>query len=124
MARIGPTCFSTADSDSDNAAAMPGLLLPWSYDVFAETAATEPPWYAYVLGLTGILFALSTVLVGIAGRAAGWLAAAVVVAGASFPLAFALGDTAGHVAWLVPWLVVAVALAARRGGSGERALVS
>lgn len=85
----------------------------WSYDVFGPTAPAEPPWYAYIIGLTGILFALSTVLVGIAGRAAGRLAAVVVVAGASFPLAIVLGDTTGHVAWLVPWLVVAGALAGR-----------
>lgn len=82
----------------------------WSRNIFAAGEKGEPPWYAYVLGLSGILFALGTVLVGFAGRSFGWLAIAVLVAGASFPLVFALGDTAGHVAWFVPWLVFSVGL--------------
>ncbi len=82
----------------------------WSYDVFGPGTPADPPWYAYVIGLSGVLFAVSTIVVGIAGRSAGRLAAAAIVAGVSFPLVFALGDTAGHVAWLVPWLVLSVGL--------------
>lgn len=84
----------------------------WSYDVFDPALdEEEAPWYAYVIGLSGILFALGTVLTGIAGRAAGRLAAVAVVAGATFPLVFAMGDdTLGHVVWFVPWLVLAVGL--------------
>lgn len=63
-------------------------------------APADPPWYDFVIGLSGLLFAVSTILVGIAGRRAGHLASAAIVAGVSFPLVFALGDTCGHIAWL------------------------
>lgn len=82
----------------------------WSYDVFGPGTPADPPWYAYVIGLSGILFAVSTIVVGIAGRSVGRLAAAAIVAGVSFPLVFALGDTAGHVVWLVPWFLLSVGL--------------
>jgi len=82
----------------------------WSFDVFADEMS-DPPWYAFVIGASGILFALGTLLVGLSGRRSGRLATAVILAGALFPLAFILGPTAGHLAWLVPWLVVAVGLA-------------
>jgi hypothetical protein len=94
----------------------------WSYDVFGPGTPAEPPWYAFVLGLSGLLFAVSTILVGIAGRSAGRLAAAALVAGVSFPLVFALGDTAGHVAWLVPWLVLSMGLTRARSQAASAGL--
>jgi hypothetical protein len=92
----------------------------WSFDVFAADAG-DPPWYAYVIGASGILFALATVLVGAAGRSAGRLSTAVILGGATFPLAFALGPTAGHVAWLVPWMILAVGLARGMAADSARA---
>lgn len=88
----------------------------WSYDVFGATASTEPPWYAFVLGLSGLVFAVSTLLVGISGRSAGRLAAAPIIAGLSFPLVFGLDDTLGHAAWLSPWLALAIGLVLARSG--------
>ena len=96
----------------------------WSYDVFGPGTPADPPWYAFVIGLSGLLFAVSTILVGIAGRSAGRLAAAALVAGVSFPLVFALGDTAGHVAWFVPWFVLSMGLIrarSQRAAAGARA---
>lgn len=81
----------------------------WSLDIF-DSETTGAPWYAYVIGLSGMLFALGTILVGVTGRSAGRLAAVVILGGAAFPLAFALGPTAGHVAWLVPWMIIAIGL--------------
>jgi hypothetical protein len=83
----------------------------WSRELFGSDEIDTPPWYAYVLGVSGILFAVGTFLVGVAGRRAGRLAIAAVLAGATFPLALGLGDTAGHVVWLTPWLVLAIGLA-------------
>lgn len=87
----------------------------WSFDVFApENDAIDPPWYAYLLGLSGVLFALGTILVGIAGRPSGRLAAAAILGGAMFPLVFALepslGHAGAHLVWLVPWMVLAAGL--------------
>lgn len=88
----------------------------WSFDVFAGDGEFEPPWYAYVLGLSGILFALGTILVGIAGRSSGRLSVAVILAGALFPVVFALQEPLGfagaHIVWLVPWMVLAAGLIA------------
>jgi hypothetical protein len=88
----------------------------WSFDVFAGDGEFEPPWYAFVIGLSGILFALGTILVGIAGRPSGRLAVAVILAGALFPLVFALQEPLGfagaHIVWLVPWMVLAAGLIA------------
>ncbi len=96
----------------------------WTYDVFADAAAS-PPWYAIVLGLSGILFALGTVLVGIAGRSGGRLAVAVILAGALFPAVLALSSVshaAGHIIWLVPWMVLAAGLIAAPAERPGRAL--
>jgi hypothetical protein len=87
----------------------------WSYEVFDPSLeGVDPPWYAYVLGAAGILFALGTLLVGIAGRTGNRLAVAVIAAGAAFPLVFVLRDVLGeagaHAVWLAPWMVVAVGL--------------
>ena len=88
----------------------------WSFDVFAGDGEFEPPWYAYVLGLSGILFALGTILVGIAGRSSGRLAVAVILAGALFPVVFALQEPLGfagaHIVWLLPWMALAAGLIA------------
>lgn len=87
----------------------------WSFDVFGAEGPADPPWYAYVIGLSGFLFALGTVLVGLAGRAAGRIAAAVVLAGVLFPAVFVLQDVShavGHIVWLAPWGVLAAWLAA------------
>ncbi len=98
----------------------------WSFDVFAGDAELEPPWYAYVLGLSGILFALGTILVGIAGRSGGRLAVAVILAGALFPAVFALESSLGfagaHIVWLVPWMVVAAGLIATPADQRRRGL--
>ncbi len=88
----------------------------WSFDVFAGDGAFEPPWYAYVIGLSGALFALGTIVVGIAGRSSGRLSVAVILAGALFPAVFALQEPLGfagaHIVWLVPWMVLAAGLIA------------
>ncbi len=89
----------------------------WSYDVFASDSAVETPWYAYVMGLTGIIFALGTLLVGIAGRRSGGgrLAVAVILAGALFPALFVLqplGHTVGHMVYFAPWMALAIGLTA------------
>ncbi len=88
----------------------------WSFDVFAGDGEFEPPWYAFVLGMSGVLFALGTILVGIAGRSSGRLAVAVILAGALFPAVFALQEPLGfagaHIVWLMPWMVLAAGLIA------------
>lgn len=82
----------------------------WSFNPMADEAA-GPPLYLIVLGLSANLFALGTVLVGIAGRRAGLPAAAVIVAGLLYPLVLfplqPFGTTAGHVIWLAPYAVLA-----------------
>jgi len=100
----------------------------WSLDVFAGEAELNPPWYVYVLGLSGVLFAVGTLLVGIAGRSTGRLAVAVMLAGAMFPAVFALQEPLGfagaHIVWLVPWMVLAagmIAAPADRSRAGLRA---
>ena len=93
----------------------------WSYDVLDPSVEGEPPWYAYVIGASAILFALGTILVGIAGRGSR-LAVAVIVAGALFPVVFVLesllGFAGAHALWLVPWMVLAVGLVRGPGGEG------
>ena len=92
----------------------------WSFDVFAGDGEFEPPWYAYVIGLSGILFAVGTILVGIAGRSGGRLAVAVILAGVMFPAVFALqsplGFAGAHIVWLLPWTVLAAGLIAASAG--------
>ncbi|MGH2899861.1 MAG: hypothetical protein ACRDMZ_14400 [Solirubrobacteraceae bacterium] len=88
----------------------------WSFDVFAAEQANYFPWYVAVLALSGLLFAVGTVLVGVAARPAGWLAAAAILAGVMFPAVFALqeplGDAGAHLVWLAPWLALALGVAA------------
>lgn len=91
----------------------------WSFDVFGD-GDFQPPWYAYVLGLSGILFALGTALVGIAGRSAGRIAVAAILAGALFPAVFALQEPLGfagaHIVWLLPWIALSVGLIIQPAG--------
>ena len=99
----------------------------WSYNPFDASVTAAAPWYGYVSGGSALLFALGTVLVGVAGRRAGWLAAAVVAAGAVFPLVFFLGEflsdevlsestgeLLGHLIWVGAWLALALGLAMSR----------
>lgn len=99
----------------------------WSYNPFSEeNAELAPPWYAYVLLASGMLFAIATVLVGVAGRARRPLWLGLVAAGVLYPAVFALqgplgattGVLVGHVLWLGVWLAVAVAMVV--GGSRSR----
>ena len=86
----------------------------WSYDVLDPDVEGDPPWYAYVIGASAILFTLGTLFVGIAGRAGGRMAVAVILAGVLFPIVFvaesALGFAGAHTVWLIPWMVLAVGL--------------
>lgn len=83
----------------------------WSFDPLADPSA-EPPWYLMVIGLSANVFSLGAILVGIAGRAAGWPAAAVALGGALYPLLLfpiqPFGVTIGHLLWLLPWLALGV----------------
>ncbi|HEV2755126.1 MAG TPA: hypothetical protein VG318_05040 [Actinomycetota bacterium] len=94
----------------------------WSYDIFDPSLeGDEAPWYAYVIGASGILFALGTLLVGIAAWGRSRLAVAAILAGAMFPLVFILetplGAAGAHSVWLAPWMLlsVGVAMGADRG---------
>jgi len=90
----------------------------WSYDPFGAGADAAPPWYAYVIGLSAFIFAVGSILTGIAARSAGWLAVAAVLGGVLFPMTFVMqglyghdpGDLLGHLIWIVPWLALAVGL--------------
>lgn len=104
----------------------------WSYNPFADTSTAAPPWYAYVIGASGILFAVGTVLVGVAARKAGWLSATVVAAGLVFPFVYILqvplgetqGALVGLLVWMATWLALAIGLARGAGtsrGSSSRA---
>lgn len=86
----------------------------WSYDVLDPSVEGDPPWYAYLIGASAILFALGTAMVGIAGRRGSRLAVAVILAGAIFPVVFVLepvlGAAGGHAIWLAPWMALSVGL--------------
>lgn len=91
----------------------------WSYNPFApELDDVAAPWYAYVIGLSALAFAIATILVGIAGRGSTRMTTPVVLGGALYPLVFVLqgplgastGGTVGHILWLAPWLVLGAAL--------------
>ncbi|MGI9085240.1 MAG: hypothetical protein ACR2FE_08090 [Aeromicrobium sp.] len=91
----------------------------WSYDPFGPGSALEPPWYAYVIGLSAFVFALGSILTGVAGRSGGWLAVAAVLGGVLYPMAFVMqglyghdpGDLLGHLIWIAPWLALTIGLA-------------
>lgn len=89
----------------------------WSYHPFEDGGTAGPPWYAFVIGFAGMLFALGTALVGFAGHGHR-LRVPVILAGVLFPPAVALSqahDLAGHLVWVAPWVVVGLALAGLRG---------
>ncbi len=85
----------------------------WSYNPFAAGVTAPAPWYAYLVGVGAILFAVGTVAAGIVGRSGGWLALAVVLSGLLYLPAVALGPD-GHFVWAAAWVVVGVGLATRR----------
>jgi hypothetical protein len=95
------------------------------HNPFLNTSSSVTPWYAYVIGASGLLFAVGTGLVGLAGRSAGWLGAATILAGACYPLVYVLqmpfgeatGAVIGHLIWIAPWLALAVGLAREDEGS-------
>jgi hypothetical protein len=97
----------------------------WSHDPFGAGAEAAPPWYAYVIGLSAAIFAVGSILTGIATRAAGWLAVMAVLGGVLYPMAFVMqglyghdpGDLLGHLIWIAPWLVLAAGLS--RSGSRQ-----
>ena len=90
----------------------------WNYNPFGPGAAASPPWYAYVIGLGAFIFALGSILTGIAARSAGWLALAALLGGLLYPMAVVMqelyghdpGDLLGHLIWIAPWLVLALGL--------------
>ncbi len=82
----------------------------WSYNAFDTDGTGFPPWYAFMIGGSAFLFALGTILTGIAAirtRAKPVLALAVLLAGLLYPLAIPLGAT-GHAIWTLPWLAVGI----------------
>ena len=89
----------------------------WSHDPFAPGAG-DPPWYAFVIGLSASLFAVGSVMTGIVGRSGGWLAVAAVLGGVLYPMAFVMqglyghdpGDLLGHLIWIAPWLALTIGL--------------
>jgi hypothetical protein len=91
----------------------------WTHDPFGPDAAASPPWYAYVIGLSAFIFAVGSVLTGIAARAAGWPAVMAVLGGVLYPMTFVMqglyghdpGDLLGHLVWIAPWLALALGLA-------------
>jgi len=90
----------------------------WNYNPFGPGAAASPPWYALVIGLSAFLFALGSILTGVAARSAGWLALAAVLGGLLYPMTIVMqelhghdpGDLWGHLIWIAPWLVLALGL--------------
>ena len=77
------------------------------YNPFETAANVEPPWYAYVIGLSAFVFALGALLVGIAAWRAGVKRAglAAILGGAIYPVAFI---AVGHAIWALPWLALGV----------------
>lgn len=90
----------------------------WNHNPFEPGAAATPPWYAFVIGLSAFLFALGSILTGVAARSAGWLALAAALGGLLYPMAVVMqeiyghdpGDLLGHLIWIAPWLVLALGL--------------
>ena len=68
--------------------------------------------------LSAFVFALGSVLTGIAGRSGGWLAVAAVLGGVLYPMAFVMqglyghdpGDLLGHLIWIAPWVALTFGL--------------
>ncbi len=89
----------------------------WSFNPFAPGGPAEPPWYAYLVMAGAMLFALGTILVGIAGRRGGWLAVAVILGGILY--AAAAADAYGHLVWVAPWFALALGLATSSDASNS-----
>jgi hypothetical protein len=93
----------------------------WNYDPFGPDAAASPPWYAYVIGLSAFLFALGSILTGIAARSAGWLAHTAVLGGVLYPATILMqgiyghdpGDLIGHLIWIAPWFALVLGMSRR-----------
>lgn len=92
----------------------------WTHDPFGPGMEDLPgSWYPYVIGLSAFVFALGSILTGIAGRSGGWLAVAAVLGGVLYPMAFVMqglfghqpGDLLGHLIWIAPWLALTLGLA-------------
>jgi hypothetical protein len=91
----------------------------WTYNPFDPAVEAAPPWYAYVIGGSAMVFALGSILAGLAARSAGWPAIAAVLGGLLYPMAFVLqgvygaatGAVIGHLVWVAPWLALSLALA-------------
>ncbi len=89
----------------------------WSLDVLTEENTTYTPWYAYVLGASFLVYAVGTLLVGLATRRARpGPARALMAAGLVAPFAIGVSESVGHVAGhtllLAPWLVFTALVAA------------
>lgn len=84
----------------------------WSYNPFTDGTEAAAPWYAFLVLVGAMLFALGTVVTGIVGRSAGWLAVAVVLGGVLYAAAIPLG-AAGHLVWVAPWFAISLGLATR-----------
>ena len=80
----------------------------WSFNPFAPGGPAEPPWYAFLVMAGAMVFTLGTILVGVAGRRAGWLAVAVILGGALYA-AVPLGAYF-HLVWVAPWFALALGL--------------
>jgi len=81
----------------------------WSYNPFDGQRATAP-WYAYVIGISALLFFIGTVVVAIAAlrsTVARPLAVAVLLAGVSFLLAGPF-VVPGHFVWTVAWVALGI----------------
>ena len=83
-----------------------------------------------MIGLSAFLFAVGTIITGIVGRSAGWLAVAAVLGGVLYPMTFVMqgvlgsdpGDLVGHLIWIVPWVALTFGLSrsSRPRPGGER----
>jgi hypothetical protein len=82
----------------------------WSFNPFAPGGPASPPWYAFLVLAGAMVFALATILVGVAGRRGGWLAVAVILGGVLYAAAGPLGAY-GHLVWVAPWFALALGLA-------------
>lgn len=90
----------------------------WSFNPFAPGGPAEPPWYAFLVLAGAMVFTLGTILVGVAGRRAGWLAVAVILGGVLYAAVGPLGAN-GHLVWVAPWFALALGLASTSAASSR-----
>jgi len=84
----------------------------WTFDPFGaggEARTGSELWYAFVIGLSALVFAIGTALVGIAGRPIGWLRISAILAGVLYVVGIPLGAP-GHYVWIAPWIALAAGL--------------